>query len=92
VRTEDPRADEVAGHEVGRELDAAERPAENPRRGLDRQRLGEAGHALDQQVPVGQQAHEDALDERVLSRDHALDLVEGLFDLILPRACLGARL
>src|SRR3954465_3358455 len=42
--------------EGGGELDALEGAAEDGGRGLDRERLGEAGHALDQQVATGEQA------------------------------------
>ena len=52
----DPRADEIGRHEVGRELDAAERSAENAGGRLDGERLGEAGNALDQEVAAGEQA------------------------------------
>jgi len=42
----DARADEVRRHEVGRELDAAERAAHRRGERFHRQRLGEARHAL----------------------------------------------
>ena len=63
-----------AGHEVGRELEALERAAEHVGDGLDRQRLGQAGHALEQHVAAGEQRHEHALEHRLLADDHALDL------------------
>jgi hypothetical protein len=44
----DARADEVGGHQVGRELDALEAAADRSRERLDRQRLGEAGNAFDE--------------------------------------------
>src|SRR3954447_11098027 len=70
----DPCADEVGGHQVGRELEALERPAERIRERLDGQRLGEARDALEQHVPTGQQRHEQPLEHRLLTHDHALDL------------------
>ena len=70
----DPGADEVAGHEVGRELDPAERRVERVGEGPDRQRLGQAGHALEQQVAAGQQRDEDPLQHLVLADDDAPDL------------------
>ena len=79
-RAVDARADEVGGDEVGRELDALEGAAEHLGDGLDRQRLGEAGDALDQQVPAGEQADEHALEHLVLAGDHALDLEDGALD------------
>ncbi len=76
----DAGADEVRRHEVGRELDPLERAAEHVRRRLDRQRLREAGHALDQQMPAREEAHEHALEHLVLPGDHPPDLVEGGFE------------
>ena len=71
---EDERADEVGGQQVGRELDAREGRVEPARERLDRERLGEAGHALDQQVAVGEEADHQPLDERVLADDHLAHL------------------
>ena len=79
-RQEDARADQVRRHEVGRELDALEAPVEDLRGRLDRERLREARHALDQQVPAREQADEHALEHGVLARDHALDLEQGLLE------------
>jgi hypothetical protein len=76
VRTIDARSDEVRRHEVGGELDAAERPAEHRRRRLDRERLREAGDALDQEVAARDEADEHALEHLVLTCDDALDLDE----------------
>ena len=70
----DARADEVGGHEVGRELQPLERAAEHVGDGLDRERLGEAGHALEQHVAAGEQRDEQALEHPLLADDHALDL------------------
>ena len=44
------------------------------------QRLREAGHALDQEVPAREQADEDALEHLVLAGDHALDLEDRALD------------
>ena len=76
------------GHEVGRELHPLEGAAEHVGDRLDRQRLRQAGHALDQEVPARQQADEDALEHLVLARDHALDLEERALD----RVSVGAGL
>ncbi len=46
------------------------------RDGLDGQRLGEAGHAFEQDVPAREQADEDALDHVLLADDDLADLVE----------------
>ena len=80
VRAVDARADEVGRHEVGRELDALERAAEHARGGADRERLGQAGDALDQQVPAREQADEHALEHLILPGDHALHLEQGCLD------------
>jgi hypothetical protein len=45
--------------------------------------LARPGNALDQEVPVGQQADEHPLEHRVLAGDHALDLVERTLDRLL---------
>ena len=80
VRAVDARADEVGRHEIGRELDALEGAAEHARGGADREGLRQARHALDQQVPAGEQAHEHALEHLVLPGDHALHLEQGCLD------------
>ena len=79
-RAVDARADEVGGHEVGRELDALERAAEDARGGADRECLGEAGDALDQQVPAREQAHEHPLEHLILPGDHSFHLEQGSLD------------
>ena len=43
---------------------------------VDRQRLGQAGHALDQHVALRQDRHQHALEKVILADHHALDLVE----------------
>ena len=45
-----------------------------------RQGLGQAGHALDEAVAVGQQAQQHPLDEPVLADDDALDLEERVLE------------
>ena len=77
---EDPGADDVRGDEVGRELDALELAADRLRERLHRHRLGEPGHALDEEVPAREQGDDHPLEQRVLADDHALDLVQDLFE------------
>jgi hypothetical protein len=72
----DARSHQVGGHEVRRELDPAEGAADRSRQGFHGKRLGEARHAFDQQVPLRQHRHHDALQEMVLADDDFLDLVE----------------
>ena len=65
---------QVSGDQVGRELDAAERGIQSIGQRPDGQRLGEPGHALEQQVAAGEQRDEDSLEHRVLAHDDAPDL------------------
>ena len=90
----DARADEVGRHQVRRELHAAELAAEHVAQGLDRQRLRQAGDALEQHVAAGEQRDEQALEHRVLADDHALELIQRAFQAgariieLDPRRCL----
>ena len=79
----DARADEVGRDEVGRELDAVERPAEHVGGRLHRQRLGEPRHALDQQMAARQQADQHALQHLILTGDHPPDLEQRLLESLL---------
>jgi hypothetical protein len=56
--------------------DPVERAAEHLRGRLDRERLREPGNAFQQQMAVGEQADEQALEHGVLAGDYALDLEE----------------
>ena len=76
----DPRADDVGRHEVGRELDALELDAERVGEGLHRQRLGQSGHALDEQMAARHERDDHPLEERVLADDHPLDVVEHVLE------------
>ena len=73
----DPGADDVGGHQVGGELDAGERAADDPGQRLHGEGLGHAGHALEQAVAAGQQRDEHPLDHPVLADDDPLDLEQG---------------
>ncbi len=83
----DAGTDDVGGHQVGRELDARERPADHPREGLHGQRLGHAGNTLEQDVALGQQADQHPLHELVLADDDPFDLEDGP----LQRVDLGGQ-
>ncbi len=48
--------------------------------GLDRQRLGQSGHALDEQVAPGHEGDDHPLEQHVLPDDHPLDVVEHLLE------------
>ena len=75
----DPGADDVGGHQVRGELDTRERTADNPGEGLHGQRLGHSGHTFEENVPFGEQAHQNALHELILADDDALDLEDRPF-------------
>ena len=64
------RADDVGGHEVRRELDALGIEPQYLTKGIDEQRLGEAGDADQQRVSARQDRHQRALDHDVLAEDH----------------------
>ena len=74
ARPVDAGADDVARHEVRRELQAHARAAHDAGERLDGERLGDAGHALEQAVAAGEQRHEHPLDHPVLADDDLLDL------------------
>ncbi len=68
----DLRARDVAGQQVGRELDAAEFALQVFGQRLDRPRLGEAGKPLKKDVPIGQQGNQQLLDHGLLADDRSL--------------------
>ena len=70
-------------------MQADEAPADRVREGLDRERLGETGNALDEAMTLREQAHEDALDHSVLPDDDPLHLEERTLELF-GRGDLGA--
>jgi hypothetical protein len=88
-RAVDARTDEIRRNQVGGELQADEGSADGVGEGLDRERLGEAGDALDEAMPFGEQTHEDAFDHAVLPDDDPLHLEERTLEL-LGRGVLGA--
>ena len=72
----DGRPGDVRRHQVGRELDARELEVGHLRERAREQGLGEAGIVLEQDVAVGEEAHEHELEHVPLAHDRALDLVE----------------
>ena len=77
---EDPRPDDVGGHEIGRELDALELAADRLGERLHRHRLGEPGHPLDEEVAACEQCDDHPLEQGVLADDDPLHLVEHLLE------------
>ena len=62
-------AEDVGGHQVGRELDAVELEVDCLRQLLDHQRLGQAGHAAQQAVAAGEERDENLADDALLADD-----------------------
>jgi hypothetical protein len=72
---EDVRAGDVGRHQVGGELDPVERAVDDVGDRPDEHRLAEPGHALKQDVAVGEEAGHRLPDELALADDHPTDLV-----------------
>ena len=68
---EDVRAGDVGRHQVRRELDPVERAVDDVGDRPDEHRLAEAGHALEQDVAVGEEAGQRLADEVALADDDA---------------------
>jgi hypothetical protein len=85
----DDGPDQVGRQEVGGELDAGELRVDRVAQRADRERLGEAGDALEQDVPARQQPDQDALDHVLLADDDLADLVQQAVD---EGALLGDQL
>ena len=69
-----------AGHEVGGELEAGERAADDVGERRHGERLRQTGNALDQAVAAGEQADHRPLDHAVLADDDPLDLEQRVFE------------
>ena len=72
--------DDVRGDEVRGELDALELSADRLRQRLHGHRLREPGHAFDEEMAPCEQSDDHSLEQGVLTDDHALDLVQHLFE------------
>ena len=72
----DGGAHDVGGQQVRRELDALEAGLDGLGQGAHGQGLGQAGDALEQDVAVGHQAEEHALDHLALADHHPAHLVQ----------------
>ena len=72
---EDHSADDIAGEEVGGELDALELDADGRAERSDEEGLGEAGHAFEEDVAVGQQGDQHAFDDSFLADDGLANFV-----------------
>ncbi len=78
----DPRADDVGRQEVGRELDAGERAADDVGERLGGERLGQPGDGLEQHVAAGEEGDEQPFEQAALADDDAAHLEEDPLDLL----------
>ena len=67
-------ADDVRGHEVGRELDAREAQIERVGQRLDEQCLAQSGCALEQHMPAREHGREHAVDDVGVADDDLFHL------------------
>ena len=73
---EDLGADDVGGHQVGRELDAVEAEAERPRDGVDEEGFGQTRHTDQQHVAASKDRRGNFPDDVVLAYDDLPDFRE----------------
>jgi hypothetical protein len=79
-RPPDPGADDVAGYQVGGELQPGEPAADHLRQRPHRERLRHPGHAFQQTVPTSQQPDQHPLDQVVLPDDDPLHLEQRVLE------------
>ena len=68
---------DVGWQHVRRELKPNEGAANDLGKGLDTQRLGDARHAFEQAMTLGDQTHQDAFEHASLAHHHSFDLKQG---------------
>lgn len=76
---EDHGADDVGGEEVRGELDAFEIDAEGSGKAFDQEGFGQAGHAFEENVTVGQEGDEEPFDDGFLANDRFVDFAANFF-------------
>ena len=69
------RAGDVRGHQVGRELDAAEFQRQRVGQRANHKRLGQARHAHQKAMPPGEHGHQQFFDHLLLPHDHPAQLL-----------------
>ena len=74
ILRDDVGADDVAGHQVGRELDPREGEVQALRQGLDQERLAQPRHPFQEHVAAGEEPDEDLVHHVVVADDHLLHL------------------
>ena len=80
VGLHDHAADDVGGHQIGRELDAGVAQAQGAREGAQQRGLAEAGDAFQQHVAGREQADQNAIDDALLADDDFGDFVADLVE------------
>ena len=91
------RPEDVRGHQVGRELNARESERERLAQRSHEHRLAEPWHPLEERVPPGEEAREDAVDHLLVANDCLPDLrperLDPLLELgnLLPRCARVAH-
>jgi len=73
---EDHGPDQVGGEQVRRELDPLEVQVQHLGQRAHRHALGQAGHALDEDVAAGEQSDEEAVEQLLLPDDPLLQLAQ----------------
>ena len=86
LHVEDGGAQDVAGHQVGRKLDAAEARVNEFGDQSRQQRLGDAGHALDEHVAVGDDGCQQQVDSLFLADDDAANAFLQLLDFLCNKS------
>ena len=69
-------AEDVAGHQVGGELDPLEVETQEPAEGLDEGGLADAGDAFEQDVPAAEDADEHEPVQVGPAQEHGVELFE----------------
>ena len=87
-------AQDVGRHQVGRGLHALEAEAQQLAERFDDQRLGDAGHALEQRVALAEDGDQNLFDDRGLAGDDAAQLLRAwaISWLVARRAVAASRL
>src|SRR5690606_30679025 len=87
---DDVGADDIGGHEVGRELDAAEGERERLRQCAHEERFAQARHALKEHVAAGEEADERSLNDILMADDDVADLIHEALEGVAEGLALGA--
>src|SRR5215471_4384715 len=75
ARVVDHRSDDVCREHVGCKLQALKMKTDRGCESLERQRLRETGHTFEKDVAIAKQANDQAIDELLLTNNHASHLL-----------------